>query len=318
MVLLRCPRCGALYENSPGGADVTRRLTESDAERLFPAFERRHRTCAARASALGQQHLAAMRNRHHPCRPDPPRRVLPQIRGERPGRIGRSLRVGHRATGSCRRTQAGPQWRHANDIGGPHPDSKEENRTRRSNRPSRPRVACPLDARPAPSGTIPAGADPCGGRHQDQRPRNGCRPIRPTMSRSRSFAAPIEGPEIGHRSDSSGARSHRSPSVATPANCYYHEGRSGRRPSTQRGTAELIWRRVCAVFLSSRQSGRLFHANAERGVGAGWWVFGASSEAASLPGSAGVHAGGRRPRAGTLRPAEARAGERGRCSARWS
>jgi hypothetical protein len=40
MLLLRCPRCEALYENSPGGTDQTRRLTESEAEQLFPSFER--------------------------------------------------------------------------------------------------------------------------------------------------------------------------------------------------------------------------------------------------------------------------------------
>jgi hypothetical protein len=35
MILLRCPRCGALYENSPAGADQTRRVTEEEVERLF-------------------------------------------------------------------------------------------------------------------------------------------------------------------------------------------------------------------------------------------------------------------------------------------
>jgi hypothetical protein len=34
MILLRCPECGALYENTPGGPDDTRRFTE--AEGLFP------------------------------------------------------------------------------------------------------------------------------------------------------------------------------------------------------------------------------------------------------------------------------------------
>jgi hypothetical protein len=38
MLLLRCPRCGALYENSARGPDLTRRLTEAEAERLFPSF----------------------------------------------------------------------------------------------------------------------------------------------------------------------------------------------------------------------------------------------------------------------------------------
>jgi hypothetical protein len=36
MVLLRCPRCGALYENVPQGDDRTRRLTEDHARTLFP------------------------------------------------------------------------------------------------------------------------------------------------------------------------------------------------------------------------------------------------------------------------------------------
>jgi hypothetical protein len=35
-ILLRCPRCHALYENVPRGLDRTRRLTEAEAERLFP------------------------------------------------------------------------------------------------------------------------------------------------------------------------------------------------------------------------------------------------------------------------------------------
>jgi hypothetical protein len=40
MILLRCPRCGTLYENTPEGEDRTRRLTEDEAESLFPAFRR--------------------------------------------------------------------------------------------------------------------------------------------------------------------------------------------------------------------------------------------------------------------------------------
>jgi hypothetical protein len=36
MILLRCPRCGALYENTPGGKDRTRRLTVAEAEQLYP------------------------------------------------------------------------------------------------------------------------------------------------------------------------------------------------------------------------------------------------------------------------------------------
>ena len=38
MILLRCPRCEALYENSPAGRDETKRLTEDEARRLFPDF----------------------------------------------------------------------------------------------------------------------------------------------------------------------------------------------------------------------------------------------------------------------------------------
>jgi hypothetical protein len=38
MILLRCPRCGALYENSAGGPDATRRLTEDQARELFGDF----------------------------------------------------------------------------------------------------------------------------------------------------------------------------------------------------------------------------------------------------------------------------------------
>ena len=35
-ILLRCPRCGALYDNTPRGADVTRRLTAEQARELYP------------------------------------------------------------------------------------------------------------------------------------------------------------------------------------------------------------------------------------------------------------------------------------------
>jgi len=35
MVLLRCPRCDALYENNTEGDDATRRLTESEAKELY-------------------------------------------------------------------------------------------------------------------------------------------------------------------------------------------------------------------------------------------------------------------------------------------
>jgi hypothetical protein len=39
MILVRCPRCAALYENTPRGEDRTRRLTESEAMELFPDFK---------------------------------------------------------------------------------------------------------------------------------------------------------------------------------------------------------------------------------------------------------------------------------------
>ena len=35
MVLILCPRCGALYENAAQGSDLTRRLTAAEADRLF-------------------------------------------------------------------------------------------------------------------------------------------------------------------------------------------------------------------------------------------------------------------------------------------
>jgi len=47
-----------------------------------------------------------------------------------------------------------------------------------------------------------------------------------------------------------------------------------------------------AVFLSSRQNGRIFQPHAGGCDGPGWWVFEASSEAASVPACAGVRAGG--------------------------
>ncbi|MGO9341086.1 MAG: hypothetical protein ACLQQB_10155 [Solirubrobacteraceae bacterium] len=40
MILIRCPRCGTLYENTPDGEDKTRRLTAGEAQGLFPDFER--------------------------------------------------------------------------------------------------------------------------------------------------------------------------------------------------------------------------------------------------------------------------------------
>jgi uncharacterized Zn finger protein len=36
LILLRCPRCGAFYENMAGGFDRTRRLTVDEARELFP------------------------------------------------------------------------------------------------------------------------------------------------------------------------------------------------------------------------------------------------------------------------------------------
>ena len=38
MILIQCPRCGALYENTPQGQDRTRRLTTVEAARLFPSW----------------------------------------------------------------------------------------------------------------------------------------------------------------------------------------------------------------------------------------------------------------------------------------
>ena len=38
MLLLRCPRCGTLYENTPAGEDQTRRLTEDEAAAMFPEW----------------------------------------------------------------------------------------------------------------------------------------------------------------------------------------------------------------------------------------------------------------------------------------
>jgi hypothetical protein len=35
-ILIRCPRCGALYENTAGGPDETRRLSVEDARERFP------------------------------------------------------------------------------------------------------------------------------------------------------------------------------------------------------------------------------------------------------------------------------------------
>jgi hypothetical protein len=35
-VLLRCPLCGALYENSPHGTDQTTRVSSEEARRLYP------------------------------------------------------------------------------------------------------------------------------------------------------------------------------------------------------------------------------------------------------------------------------------------
>jgi hypothetical protein len=35
-ILLQCPRCSALYENSPAGPDAIQRLTERQAAEMFP------------------------------------------------------------------------------------------------------------------------------------------------------------------------------------------------------------------------------------------------------------------------------------------
>jgi hypothetical protein len=35
MILLHCPQCGALYENTARGSDCTRRLTAAEANRLY-------------------------------------------------------------------------------------------------------------------------------------------------------------------------------------------------------------------------------------------------------------------------------------------
>jgi hypothetical protein len=40
MILSRCPRAETLYENTPDGEDMTRRLTEADAASLYPDFHR--------------------------------------------------------------------------------------------------------------------------------------------------------------------------------------------------------------------------------------------------------------------------------------
>ena len=37
-ILLQCLRCDALYENTPRGPDNTKRLTEAEAQALFPDF----------------------------------------------------------------------------------------------------------------------------------------------------------------------------------------------------------------------------------------------------------------------------------------
>lgn len=36
MILLRCPKCETLYENTPKGDDTTRRLSETEAAELYP------------------------------------------------------------------------------------------------------------------------------------------------------------------------------------------------------------------------------------------------------------------------------------------
>jgi hypothetical protein len=39
LILLRCPRCNTLYENTYIGADRTRRLTEAEADQLYPGHD---------------------------------------------------------------------------------------------------------------------------------------------------------------------------------------------------------------------------------------------------------------------------------------
>lgn len=58
------------------------------------------------------------------------------------------------------------------------------------------------------------------------------------------------------------------------------------------GQARDLEHSQLAVFLSLRQNGRIFQPNAAGCAGPGWFRFGASSEAASVPGCAGVRAGG--------------------------
>jgi len=35
-ILLRCPRCGTFYENTPASSDETRRLSPDEARELYP------------------------------------------------------------------------------------------------------------------------------------------------------------------------------------------------------------------------------------------------------------------------------------------
>ena len=37
MILIKCPMCGTLYENSVEGDDVTRRLDEAEARIIYPS-----------------------------------------------------------------------------------------------------------------------------------------------------------------------------------------------------------------------------------------------------------------------------------------
>jgi hypothetical protein len=52
MILLRCPRCSALYENTPDGPDQTRRLNQVEARSLFPEFVQFRRI--ERAAEIGE------------------------------------------------------------------------------------------------------------------------------------------------------------------------------------------------------------------------------------------------------------------------
>ena len=99
----------------------------------------------------------------------------------------------------------------------------------------------PRDARPAPSGTIPVGADPpCDGRHRNFSPRDSrCRPPRITMSRLGSFAFVVAGPDSVHRSDADVQSAALEARETRHAQAVLLRGHSARRPSAQLSAAEL-------------------------------------------------------------------------------